>query len=649
MNKRISFILAIVMALTLVIGAGAQPVYGNTEESGMALRVTGGNRYATAYEVAKRNNPNPDTVIIVRGDSEEGVPQVIDGLTASGLAGRMNAEILLVTRDSVPVATRNALHSLKPKNAVIIGGTAAVSDSVENEIKRLGIKTDRVYGSNRIETATAVAREIGSAKENTAIIVDGHAVVDSLVAGPLAHKGYPILMVNNQRGMIPEATKEVMTELGITRVIIVGGTAVVSRDLEQQLHAIPGVRVEQRFGGNDRIGTSLKLAEHKAFQGANGVSLVDGWTYVDAVAASTIGVPTIYYRERDGLTNEMMDLLEKKSDVWVIGTTPLVTEESKVQRETSNTRFQSSFYHKDHLKLSVDGNRSITVEGITESGQNYAWLQLQDSKGNRVVSEILPISSNGRYKKEISLSGSGIGSGNRVLQAILLMAPERITTYTSTHARIMLQESSSGLAFLRPSVYQHNLGLYETNNRVGSSDLSLSHLSEAQKVTVKNLAEDITRGARGDGEKVKAVHDWVAANIYYDYDGVRNNTRKKIDTISVLNNRIAVCQGYAELTVSLLRSLGIPTRMVNGFALGVSTSGRSWDEVNATSSNHAWNEAYVDGRWVMFDATWNSTNRYENGRKVDGEIRLTYFDLTMEALSNTHKVFNRQRTITNCY
>ncbi len=87
--------------------------------------------------------------------------------------------------------------------------------------------------------------------------------------------------------------------------------------------------------------------------------------------------------------------------------------------------------------------------------------------------------------------------------------------------------------------------------------------------------------------------------------------------------------------------------MVNGFALGVSTSGRSWDEVNATSSNHAWNEAYVDGRWVMFDATWNSTNRYENGRKVDGEIRLTYFDLTMEALSNTHKVFNRQRTITN--
>ncbi len=68
----------------------------------------------------------------------------------------------------------------------------------------------------------------------------------------------------------------------------------------------------------------------------------------------------------------------------------------------------------------------------------------------------------------------------------------------------------------------------------------------------------------------------------------------KVSAETVLLERRAICSGYAELTVALLQALGIPTITVSGSSHGASGS---W-------SNHAWNEAYVDGHWIIIDNTW---------------------------------------------
>ena len=288
-------------------------------------RISGANRYLTAYEIAKNNDPNPETVIIVRGDSVNGIPQVVDGLTASGLAGAMDAQILMVRSNLIPEGTWDALSSLSPKNVVIVGGTAAVSEEIRIELEDYGLKVDRISGSNRYATAVEVALAMGEAKNNTAIIVDGRAVVDSLVAGPLANKGYPILMVNNSRGIIPEETQVALKELNIEKVLIVGGTGVVSQAIEDQLNALPGVIVEERYGGATRIETSIALGEHQEFDKEQQVTIVNGWSYVDAVAASTIGSPVIYFRDRLGITEEIKNYLVGKNGFKVIGGTSVVT------------------------------------------------------------------------------------------------------------------------------------------------------------------------------------------------------------------------------------------------------------------------------------------------------------------------------------
>jgi len=290
------------------------------------VRIAGGNRYETAYHIAKINDPNPETIIIVRGDDVDGVPQVVDGLAASGLAGVKNAQILLVTQNSIPGSTKDAIVELKPKNAIVVGGTATISDAVAEDLKILGLNVTRVSGSNRYATAAEVALAMGTAKDRTALIVDGHAYVDSLVAGPLSHQGYPILMVNNTQGQVPKETRKAIKDLKIESLILIGGEGVISKDIEEKLDQLEGVNVKARYGGKNRVSTSLLLGAHENYQDIKEVSIVNGLRYVDAVAASTLGSPVIYFTEQNGITEGIEDYLDTKEQFQAIGGTAIISE-----------------------------------------------------------------------------------------------------------------------------------------------------------------------------------------------------------------------------------------------------------------------------------------------------------------------------------
>ena len=293
--------------------------YAESDHVNSEYRISGANRYQTAYEIALRSYPETDTVIIVRGDSIDGIPQVVDGLTASGLAGAKKAPILLTEQNRLHTDTKEGIIALSPKKAIIVGGPAAVSETVEEEIKGMNIEVERVRGVDRYDTAAQVALAMKSAKEMTAIIVDGYAEVDSLVAGPLAHSGHPILLVNNRQGTIPAPTLDALKQLQIKNVWIVGGTGVVSPEIENALNDLDGITVTKRFSGSNRVETSLSVGNHEIFHHVPGVSLVNGWNYVDAVAASTLGQPVVYFHEAHGLIAEVHQLLKMKTTVKGIG------------------------------------------------------------------------------------------------------------------------------------------------------------------------------------------------------------------------------------------------------------------------------------------------------------------------------------------
>ena len=85
------------------------------------------------------------------------------------------------------------------------------------------------------------------------------------------------------------------------------------------------------------------------------------------------------------------------------------------------------------------------------------------------------------------------------------------------------------------------------------------------------------------------------------WDGGRGNVEK--DPLAIFwREKQGFCEYYATLATLVLRRLNIPARYVTGFANPEILEGRPY-AVFRRKHAHAWVEAYVDGRWVVFDPT----------------------------------------------
>jgi len=111
-----------------------------------------------------------------------------------------------------------------------------------------------------------------------AYVATGANFPDALGAGPIAGiTDAPILLV--QKDAIPQATKAELTRLHPTRIVIVGGTAVISSAVESQLGNY--ATFVERLAGANRYETAAKISE-ASFPAAHGFVAYD--TANDTVA-----------------------------------------------------------------------------------------------------------------------------------------------------------------------------------------------------------------------------------------------------------------------------------------------------------------------------------------------------------------------------
>lgn len=97
-------------------------------------------------------------------------------------------------------------------------------------------------------------------------------------------------------------------------------------------------------------------------------------------------------------------------------------------------------------------------------------------------------------------------------------------------------------------------------------------------------------GALPQGQaRVQAIVDWIHANVDYQIGSSQATTTAR----DVFVQRAGVCRDFAHLGITFCRALNIPARLVVGYA--------RFDE--PPPDFHAVFEAYLGGRWVLFDAT----------------------------------------------
>lgn len=161
-----------------------------------------------------------------------------------------------------------------------IGGVAVTRD----------VALEKIAGANRFETAIQVSQTLypdGFAEdklEKTVILATGYQFADALSAGPLSnlYDQAPILL--SRADQLDESVKQEIIRLGATKVVMIGGEAALSKNVESTLASM-NVMVE-RIAGANRYETNRKIIE--MLGDVNGLFVVYGGNFPDALAVSPI-------------------------------------------------------------------------------------------------------------------------------------------------------------------------------------------------------------------------------------------------------------------------------------------------------------------------------------------------------------------------
>ena len=121
---------------------------------------------------------------------------------------------------------------------------------------------------------------------------------------------------------------------------------------------------------------------------------------------------------------------------------------------------------------------------------------------------------------------------------------------------------------------------------------------------VKKTAQDVTKGARTDYDKARAIYEWIVENTYRD-PKTRGCGVGDIKTMLETGNLGGKCADLNALYVGLARAVGLPARDVYGVRVAKSQFGyRSLGAgtANITRAQHCRAEVYLAGfGWVPVD------------------------------------------------
>ncbi|MDR3295988.1 MAG: hypothetical protein LBT26_09220 [Clostridiales Family XIII bacterium] len=294
----------------------------------------------------------------------------------------------------------------------------------------------------------------------------------------------------------------------------------------------------------------------------------------------------------------------------------------------------------ENFTLSLDGG-TLRFAGLPDSKVFSELLVCIVNKNNVVLEELLHPAGG-----SASLRLDNLRDGDYFIEFYRpsLTAANSYDSYVFGDDIQMRWRNGQGVLAESPAL-PHNRAVYGSK-RTDEKALLYYLLPEidiqSTDAEIVRLSQEITRGIADGYGKVLAVHDWVAANIWYDDDVLLGIApRGPNDALDTLKTRRGVCDGFSSLTAALLRAAGIPAKFVCGYSFSAGAP-KDWTaaRIDATEMNHSWNEAFVDGRWLIIDTTWDSGNLYENGRNTasDGLRWYRYFDATLEAFSLDHSI-----------
>ncbi len=258
--------------------------------AGLQDRISGPDREGTAIALSQSAFASAPAAVLAVSSAPA------DALSAAPLAVAVGGPVLLNPTALLRADVAAEIERLGATTLYLMGGTAALSADVEDDLAARFPSADivRLAGADRYETAALAADVVVSiwGVQRVLVALGDHPVPsrawpDALGAGVLA--GYaqrPILLVAPDR--VPTATQAWVDGNEPSGVTVIGGTAAISAEIASSLGA------DERLGGTDRYDTARLVAEAASAHGADldDLLLATGRNFPDGLAAGPAAVAT---------------------------------------------------------------------------------------------------------------------------------------------------------------------------------------------------------------------------------------------------------------------------------------------------------------------------------------------------------------------
>ncbi|MGI6028453.1 MAG: transglutaminase-like domain-containing protein [Candidatus Heteroscillospira sp.] len=236
------------------------------------------------------------------------------------------------------------------------------------------------------------------------------------------------------------------------------------------------------------------------------------------------------------------------------------------------------------VDVSANDKASVDWSNISEG---FIGVRYTGGKNVRIK---VQITRNGGVTYTYDLNNAGIeetfplveGDGSYTVKVFENTSGTRYAQAFSTKLDMKLR--SEFLPFLYPNQY-------------------VNYTEDSQTVKV---AAEITGGVEKDIDKVGEVYRYVVKNISYDYNKINTLSSDYVPAVDeILEQKTGICFDYAAVMAAMLRSQGVPCKLIVGYA---GTVYHAW--VNVYIQGQGWIDKaiYFDGQnWKLMDPTFAST------------------------------------------
>lgn len=143
---------------------------------------------------------------------------------------------------------------------------------------------------------------------------------------------------------------------------------------------------------------------------------------------------------------------------------------------------------------------------------------------------------------------------------------------------------------------------------------------ETESEEIKDISNTLKDSNLSVVLNAKKIYDFLTENYKYNYEIEKNPEVTRNGALKALKREALMgCMEFTDSFIAIARSMGIPAREINGYALSESSETAPVNiDLGGNDILHSWVEFYdPNNGWVAIDPTWGATSKIDYFTKTD--------------------------------